>query len=169
MEKIYHKHWEGVFDAAFKRIGDEDIAQDITQEIFISLWENREQLHVERSLAAYLHGAVKYRVINHFRSLAIREEHSTVFASLITDRDMATPDTRLLLHEMNTEVDAALAELPEKMRLVISMSRRQEKSVKEIATELDISVQTVKNHITAGMKILRKNLSYILFLAFLLS
>lgn len=169
MEQIYHQHWESVFDAAYKRIGDEDIAQDITQEIFISLWENREQLQLEGPLAAYLNGAVKYRVINHFKSLAIRDEHSAVFASLIADRDTARPDSRLLLSEMNKALDAALAELPEKMRLVLSMSRRQEKSIKEIATELDISVQTVKNHLTAGMKILRKNLSYVLFLAFLLA
>ncbi|MGY0040029.1 RNA polymerase sigma factor [Pedobacter sp. NJ-S-72] len=59
MEIIYKKHWEHVFDAAYKRIGSEDIAQDITQDIFISLWEKRETLEIRESLAAYLQGSVK--------------------------------------------------------------------------------------------------------------
>ncbi|RZL42138.1 MAG: HTH domain-containing protein, partial [Pedobacter sp.] len=56
--------------------------------------------------------------------------------------------------------------LPERMRLIISMSRKQDKSIKEIAAELNISAQTVKNQITAAMKLLRENLSYLLFITF---
>lgn len=78
-------------------------------------------------------------------------------------------DSALLLKDLNQDVEAALNRLPERMRLVVSMSRTQDRSLKEIATELGISVQTVKNQITAAMKILRENLSYILLFAFFLS
>jgi len=168
MEQIYHAHWENVFDAAFKRIGCEDVAQDITQEIFISLWENRENLNIEGQLGAYLYGAVKFRVINHFKSLSIKDGHQAELALLMNQQRYAAADSNLILHDLNIEVDAAIAQLPEKMRQVISMSRKQEKSIKEISGELNISVQTVKNQITAAMKLLKKNLSYILFLAFLI-
>ncbi|WP_316804267.1 RNA polymerase sigma-70 factor [Pedobacter nototheniae] len=169
MEQIYHSHWEQVFDAAFKKLGDEDLAQDITQEIFISLWENRTHLKIESNLSAYLHGAVKYKVINHFKSAALKDKQKTELALLMNEQFASATDGKLILSELNLEVEAAIELLPEKMRMVFSMSRKQEKSIKEIATELDISVQTVKNQISAAMKLLKKSLSYIAFLAVLLA
>ncbi|PST84296.1 hypothetical protein C7T94_06145 [Pedobacter yulinensis] len=165
MNDIYALHWEKVFDAAFFKTGDEAAAQDITQEIFISLWEKRDKLHVDGSLDAYLYGAVKYRVINYFRSSALRESHQSAFALLADEHSALQADSRLRLTELNRELDAALALLPERMRLVMTMRRKEEKSINEIASELDVSVQTIKNQITASMKILRQNLSYVVFLA----
>lgn len=49
MEIIYHTYWEQVFDTAFRRVSDEAIAQDITQDIFISLWEKRHSLEIQES------------------------------------------------------------------------------------------------------------------------
>ncbi|WP_129716156.1 RNA polymerase sigma factor [Pedobacter sp. SYP-B3415] len=164
MKDIYTLHWEKVFDAAFFKTGDEAISQDITQEIFISLWEKRRDLRVDGSLDAYLYGAVKYRVINYFRSAALRESHQSAFALLTDECSALQADSRLRLNELNRELDAALALLPERMRLVMTMRKKEEKSISEIATELDVSVQTIKNQITASMKILRQNLSYLVFL-----
>ncbi|WP_219225012.1 RNA polymerase sigma-70 factor [Pedobacter antarcticus] len=169
MEEIYHTYWEQVFDAAFKRLGDDTIAQDITQEIFISLWENRNNIIINTTLGAYFHGAVKYKVINYFKSSDLRTVHQEAFGLLMHEQVTDATDTKLILEDLNKELDAALSRLPEKMRLIISMSRKQEKSIKEIASELGVSVQTVKNQITAGMKILRKDLSFLLFVALFLS
>ncbi|KLT65664.1 RNA polymerase sigma-70 factor [Pedobacter sp. BMA] len=169
MDQLFNLYWEFVFDAAFKKTGDEEVAQDITQEIFISLWENRSSLDIAGSLQGYLYGAVKYRVINYFRSQAIRNRHQAELSYLLNQQQMPDTDARLILKDLNHDVEQALARLPERMRLVVSMSRKQDRSIKEIALELGVSAQTVKNQITAAMKILRENLSYILFIAFLLS
>lgn len=159
MEKIFNLHWEALFDAALKRIGDENIAQDITQEIFISLWENREQIALSGDLVAYLHGAVKFKVINYFRSNSIKKDHRTELTTLMQQQYADSADDLLILHDTQQEVEDALMQLPERMRLVVFMSRKQEKSIKEIAAELNISAQTVKNQITAAMKLLKKSLS----------
>lgn len=169
MEEIYHEYWEQVFDAAFKRLADDTIAQDITQEIFISLWENRNTIIVNTSLSAYFYGAVKYKVINYYKSTVLRTGHQEAFGLLMQEQITDAADARLIMEDLNRELDEALSRLPEKMRLIISMSRKQEKSIKEIALELDVSVQTVKNQITAGMKLLRKDLSFVLFIALFLS
>ncbi|MBT2560763.1 RNA polymerase sigma-70 factor [Pedobacter sp. ISL-68] len=168
MEEIYQTYWENVFDAAFKKTGDEALAQDITQEIFISLWENRTAISLTGSLGAYLYGAVKYKVINYFRSGSIKEYHQTALKALMDEQHIAAADDKLILKELHLEVDAAIALLPVKMQLVFSMSRKQEKSIKEIALELDVSVQTVKNQISAALKLLKKSLSYILLIAALI-
>ncbi|WP_316801265.1 RNA polymerase sigma-70 factor [Pedobacter frigidisoli] len=169
MDQLFNLYWEFVFDAAFKKTGDEEVAQDITQEIFISLCENRSSLDIAGSLQGYLYGAVKYRVINYFRSQAIKNGHQAELSYLLNQQQMPGTDARLILKDLNHDVEQVLDRLPERMRLVVSMSRKQDRSVKEIALELGVSAQTVKNQITAAMKILRENLSYILFIAFLLS
>ena len=168
MEEIYQIYWEDVFDAALKKTGDEALAQDITQEIFISLWENRKAINLTGSLGAYLHGAVKYKVINYFRSGNLKMQHQTAFTALMDEQQTVSADNKLILKELHLEVDAAIALLPEKMQLVFSMSRKQEKSIKEIASELDVSAQTVKNQISAALKLLKKSLSYILLIAALI-
>lgn len=168
MEQIYQVYWADIFDAALKKTGDEAIAQDITQEIFISLWENRKTINLSGTLIAYLYGAVKYKVINYFRSGSIKEQHQTALTALMDEQHTAAADDKLILRELHLEVDAAIALLPEKMQMVFTMSRKQEKSMKEIAAELDVSVQTVKNQISAALKLLKKSLSYILLMAVLI-
>jgi RNA polymerase sigma-70 factor (family 1) len=167
MEQIFHVHWEKVFDSAFKKLGDEALAQDITQEIFISLWEKRSKLELTGDLFGYLHGAVKHRIVDYYRSNAVKDVHRNEFALLMNQKRTDTADENLILQDTAREVEAAMQRLPERMRLVISMSREDDKTVKEIAGELNVSVQTVKNQITAAMKLLRENLSYLLLIAFL--
>ncbi|MFD2581455.1 RNA polymerase sigma factor [Pedobacter vanadiisoli] len=168
MEEIYRVYWEDIFDVALKKTGDEDLAQDITQEIFISLWENHKTINLSGNLGAYLYGAVKYKIINHFRSGSLKAQHQNALTALMEEKHSAAADDKLMLRELHLEVDNAISLLPEKMRLVFSMSRKQEKSIKEIAAELDVSVQTVKNQISAALKLLKKSLSYILLIAILI-
>ena len=169
MELLFHHHWEAVFDAAFKKLGDEALAQDISQEIFISMWENRATLHIEGSIAGYLHGAVKYRVINHYRMQAMREGHYAAIGYLMDQQTNTDSDSKLKLADAEMEIDRAMNLLPARMRQLISMSKRQDRSIREIADELGISTQTVKNQLSAAMKILKENLSYLLFLILFLS
>lgn len=161
MEIIYKKHWEQVFDSAYKRVGSEDIAQDITQDIFISLWEKRETIEIRESLAAYLQGSVKYRVINYFKANFTKDRYTEDLLSLMGNISTLHPTNNLSVKEIHKELDQAIAELPERMRLIFSMSRKQEKSNDEISSELNLSIQTVKNQLTAALKIIRKRLAYL--------
>jgi RNA polymerase sigma-70 factor (family 1) len=162
MEYLYHNYWEEVLDAAYKRLRDEEIAQDITQEIFISIWENRERLNIEGSIGAYFKGAVKYKVINYFKSAMVREKHREDIVLLTANDTACSAENLLLLKDLNQQFDEALQDLPEKMRVIISMSRRQDKSIQEISAELNLSAQTVKNQISSALKLLREKLAYTL-------
>lgn len=170
MEQIYHNYWEDVLDAAYKRVRDEEVAQDITQEIFISLWENRERLAITGHLRAYLQGAVKYKVINYFKSAIVKGQYQDDLALLTADQIAPSAENKLMLKDLNKEIDEALEYLPEKMRVIFRMSRMQEKTIREISEELNLSAQTVKNQISAALKVLKERLSYLLFfvLVFLL-
>lgn len=162
MENIYRNYWEDVLECTYKRVRDEEIAQDITQEIFISLWENRERLAIEGSLRAYLHGAVKFKVINYFKSAIIKDKHREDLLLLIGEEMELSAENKLIMKDLNKEIDAAISDLPEKMQQVFLMSRRQEKTIREISVELGLSAQTVKNQISAALKVLKERLSYLL-------
>ena len=164
MEYLYAHYWEEVLDTAFKRLRNEEVAQDITQEIFISIWENRERLNIEGSIEAYFKGAVKYKVINYFKSYMVREKHKDDIVMLSANQHAPSAENLLLLKDFHKQFDEALQELPEKMRVIISMSRKQEKSNQEIADELNLSAQTVKNQISSALKLLREKLAYTLVL-----
>lgn len=167
MENIYQNYWEDVLDSIYKRVKDEEVAQDITQEIFISLWENREKLVIEGNLRAYLQGAVKFRVINYFKSAIVKDRHKEDLQLLIGEEMELSAENKLIMKDLNKEIDAAISALPEKMRQVFLMSRRQEKTIREISVELDLSAQTVKNQISAALKVLKERVSYLLFLTLL--
>ena len=169
MEYLYHTYWEVVFDTAYKRVRDEETAQDITQEIFISVWENRERLHISSSFEAWLKGAVKYKVINYFKSSIVREKYEEDLVQLIGNQaEPSSAESMIMLKELNQQLDHAMLELPEKMRVIFSMSRRQQKSTKEISDELNLSAQTVKNQLSAALKLIRKKLSYTVILIILM-
>lgn len=164
MEEIYQNYWAGVLESAYKRVRDEEVAQDITQEIFISLWENRERLIIQESLQAYLKGAVKYKVINYFKSAIIKDKYREDLKLLMAEQMELSAEKKLMLKDLNKEIDNAILHLPEKMRQIFWMSRKQEKTISEISAELDLSAQTVKNQISAALKVLKKKLSYLLLL-----
>ena len=164
MEDIYRYYWEEVLDAAYKRVREEEIAQDICQEIFISLWENRETIELKGSLSAYFMGAVKYRVINYLRSSQVKEKHQEDLRLLMRENTGLSAAQGLMLKELHLEVEEAIQELPERMRLIFSMSRREEKTIREISEELDLSAQTVKNQISSALKVMKKRLSYLLLM-----
>lgn len=166
MAVIYSTYWEPVFDSAYKRVGDELVAQDITQEIFISLWEKRHTLEIRESLAAYLQGSVKYRVINFFKANITKERYREDLLALTGNTSPLHATNNLMVKEINQELDVAISELPDRMGQIFTMSRKQEKSNDEISAELNLSVQTVKNQLTAALKIIRKRLAYLTMLFF---
>ncbi len=168
MEEIYRHYWAEVLDSAYKRVRDEEVAQDITQEVFISLWENRDRLVIQDSMRAYLEGAVKYKVINYFRSTTVKEKHKQDLELLMAEKMEVSAENKLMLKDLNNEIDAAIQLLPEKMRQIFWMSRKQEKTITEISVELNLSAQTVKNQISAALKTLKKRLSYLLFVALMI-
>ncbi|SMC37558.1 RNA polymerase sigma-70 factor [Pedobacter africanus] len=168
MEQIYKDHWADVFDSACRRVRDKDVAQDITQEIFISLWTNRQRLAIKGSLRSYLQAAVKYKVINYFKSAIVKDKYQEDMFFLAEGQMELSAENKLMVKDMNKEIDEALQALPEKMRQIFRMSRMQEKTIREIAAELGLSVQTVKNQISAALKMLKERLSYLPFLILIL-
>ena len=155
-EVIYKRHWPELIDAAYKRLQSRQKAEDIVQEILISLYNKRNILELNVSLKAYLSQALKYKVLNEFRSENVRNNY--IKASFFMDACKNDFANKLDAKELHSKIDFVVTHLPDKCRQVFHLSRHEQLSNKEIAMKLNISVSTVEKHICKALKALKSNL-----------
>ncbi|OON68541.1 RNA polymerase sigma factor [Hymenobacter sp. CRA2] len=154
--EIYERYWYPLFEAAHRKTRSREDAEEIVQELFTALWLKRADSPIQ-SLKAYLYSAVKHRVIDLIRSQMMHAgyvDYTQVHVSALdfsTEKTVAADDLSLaLLTSLNT--------LPEHTREVFRLSRFENRSVPEIAEQLNISPKTVEYHLTRALKQLRLRL-----------
>ncbi|HLT06776.1 MAG TPA: RNA polymerase sigma-70 factor [Cyclobacteriaceae bacterium] len=153
---LFNRYWRILFEAAYKRIKRPEVAEELVQDVFTSLWCNRRKLEIHQSFEAYIRTAIKYKVISYYRSsyqhhpsLDVVEEQSQLEWHV---------EEAFLYKELQSAIEAEIERLPEKCKEAFNLSRREQLSIKEIAAEMEISVNTVEKHIGKALKILRTNL-----------
>jgi RNA polymerase sigma-70 factor (ECF subfamily) len=154
-EVIFNRYWERLFAAAYKRLQDEQQAQDIVQDVLIQLWDHRSSLNLQPEyLEYYLLKAVKNKVINYYHSEKVKErmlqEQLNRFEEL-SQNDISLPVYQQLEEFLHIQIEA----LPVTMRSVYQM-KDNEYTVQEIARNLNLAEQTVRNNITEAQHRLRK-------------
>lgn len=168
---------ESAFDALFRALyaplcryatgltdGDPDEAEDLVQQVFVKLWEQRASLDVRFSIRAYLYKMVHNRALNRLRALRTRDRFAT--ASAREPEPVAPPETGAELQEQYRK---ALDQLPAQCRRIFELSRFEELKYREIADQLDLSVKTVETQMGKALRLLRTQLAdFFLFLLLLL-
>lgn len=137
------------------KLADSDVAEDITQEVFVKLWENRADVQPERSIKSYLYTIANNLTLNHIRHSKIVRKYQENTRSISEHLSESSPEQLLEQVEFDEAVLSAINHLPEKSRIVFQLSRMENLSYKEIAARLDISVKTVESHIGKSLKLLR--------------
>lgn len=158
---IYKRYWEKLYYTAVKRLQDEPEAQESIQDIFYSIWKNREHFHLRENLENYLAVAVKFQVIQRIaksnrRSLVEQTLSREAEQDRLTgaQKDWNQYDLEVLQARLSKVIDT----LPKKCKLVFNMSRDEEYTNKKIAAELGISEKAVEKHVSHALKVLRTNL-----------
>ncbi|QQT27243.1 RNA polymerase sigma-70 factor [Sphingobacterium spiritivorum] len=159
--EIYKRYWKRLFYIAAKKLHDPEEAEEIVQQIFVSMWNRRENLQINTSLNAYLATSVKYRIIKVMDKLY----HQQKYADSITSRNLDDSTQEWLAFlDLKEILNKSISELPEKCQLVFRMSREQYMSQKDIAAALNISEKTVEAHLGKAIKTLRQKLNRFLLL-----
>lgn len=161
---IPHLTFDIIFDQYKKRIytyvlaivKSEFIAEEITQEIFIKLWLYRNKLHEISNLDGFIFKIVRNQAFNHLRAAAHNDKllkeifhHFRSEQNNIEDR-LISSDYQILMQE-------ALNNLSPQRRLVYELSRNKGLNHEEIADQLNLSKNTVKNHIVSALKQIRSH------------
>jgi RNA polymerase sigma-70 factor (family 1) len=157
---LYRRHWEPLFITTVKVIGSKEDAADIVQEVFISLWNRRQELVLNSTLAAYLHASVKYKAINYIEKNITRRNYLKTLGDLEAASSPPSAEALLQIKDMQELIQTVLSNMPPKMREVYRLSRQEHLSHKEIAVRLGISEETVKKHIQHALQLLKAALGH---------
>ncbi|PZP52447.1 MAG: RNA polymerase subunit sigma-70 [Pseudopedobacter saltans] len=152
---IYERYWERMAYYIVSVIKNESEAQDIIQEIFISVWKRRDVIEVKGELLAYL--------LKSARNLSLRyiEKNLTKldFYQSLNEHLKNYPFahfSELELKELESQINRAIQKLPKKMQEIFKLSRFENLSYKEIAERLHIADTTVKKQISNAIKIIKQ-------------
>lgn len=156
---IYDRYLKVVYHTAFRYLHREELAQDIVQEVFYTLWSKRERFTQVRSLESYLISMTHHQVYAQFRKWATESRSCQIYAEEI---DWVTRDTDHIIRTQQSEaiLQELVDKLPAQQKLVYKMSRNEGMTHEAIARELNLSQGTVKNHLVRALQFLRQNLSH---------
>ncbi len=164
-EELYRRYWRRCYLQVVRRSGDGTLAEDITQNVFVSLWEKRKSLRITH-VGAYLFSAVRFRFITYLKSQLHEEAYALHL--LRNEHDPQNPvEASIRIKELNEAIEKGVAMMPPKTKTIYTLSRTEYYSVKEIASKLNLSEKAVEYHITQSLKTLRLALKDFLAILFL--
>ncbi len=157
-EELFRTYYTDCVRFAYSYIENAAAAEDIVQQVFLRLWEKKEEIHIHTAPKSYLLTAVRNTAIS-----AIRKK--TPYAAMDNAPDTASaPSVAIEIRELEDEINKAVNRLPEKCREVFLLSRQQQLSYKEIAATLEIAEKTVENQMGKALKVLHQHLDKLFFL-----
>lgn len=162
-DRIYKIYSKRLYLYSLQFTKSQEESEEIVHDVFVRLWTNREKIRQEETLRSLLFIMTKNYLINAFRS----KVNQPVYEEYINYKDkLAVNDTEdnLLYEEFHKKFVEALKSLPLTQQKVITLSKIKQLSNKEIAQQLSLSEQTVKNQLSVGLKALKQKLGIVYFI-----
>jgi len=152
--EIYKRYWKQLFYTAYNIIQNKDEAQDAVQEVFIALWQRRNEAEI-KSLKSYLSQATRFQVLKAIRSQKADEQFYKRLAEITADIVYENP---LLFKEQENLLKQIMDALPEDCRNIFRLSREEHFTYKQIAGQLSISEKTVEKKMSICLQHIRQSL-----------
>ncbi|MFT3948017.1 MAG: RNA polymerase sigma-70 factor [Agriterribacter sp.] len=158
---LYRRYWEELLTAAGRVLRDKDAAEDILQEVFLSIWKRHSTFSVDGSVQAYLHNAIRYKALSYLQKNITRRDYLSAFQQ-VSEQLLTGADSPLHLKEIQRVIHNAVEQMPAKMKTTYMLSRHEHISHKEIARKMGVTEQTVKKQIHYALHIIKNSLGKIL-------
>ncbi|RIH62807.1 RNA polymerase sigma-70 factor [Mariniphaga sediminis] len=156
-DQIFKKYGDRLFGFALTYLKSREEAEELVQDVFLKIWSNRKNLKKVSSLKSYLFTIAYHNMCRLFREKQIHEKYSKEIAFL--GKQAANLEEQLEYKSTLEQVDRLIEKLPEKQKIIFIKSRREGKTSKEIADEMNLSPGTVDNQISAAIRFLREHIS----------
>jgi RNA polymerase sigma-70 factor, ECF subfamily len=164
-EYLFKSYYSLLCGYAYDLLKNDEMAEEAVQETMIRIWENRMKLDIKTSVKAYLYRSVHNHCVNVINRIKIEKKHSGRYhedmkQDLKVD-NINYPQIDLVPHiydGIEKDIEAAIQSLPEQCRKIFNMSRFDRMTYKEIATELNISVNTVKTQLRRALEKIRDSI-----------
>ncbi|HEU0228284.1 MAG TPA: RNA polymerase sigma-70 factor [Arachidicoccus soli] len=171
--EIFFRYDKRIYKFIFKMVKDDNIATDITQEVFIKIWKKRELLVDIHNAEAYIFTIASNLTLNQIKK-SLREAHIREMLQTIQRQNNAyNADNTLLLHDSEALILDIVEALPPQQKRIYQLSKEQGLNYNEISSTMKISSNTVRNHLVKALHTIRTRIEkqdqIILFLIFILS
>lgn len=156
---VYELYSAKVYRLAFRFLKEKEQSEEIVQEAFINLWLNRTKLDPDGNLWLYLYVIAKRLSLNALRQIG---KSSALIENLLHQISelQNTTEEDILAHDLEHFTEQIISKLPRQQQLIFKLSRVEGLTHKEIAEQLHISPNTVKNHMVEALKTLKSHLKY---------
>ncbi|MCG8697521.1 MAG: RNA polymerase sigma-70 factor [Bacteroidales bacterium] len=166
-EELFRTHFVALCYFAAKYVSDNDTSKEIVHNVFISIWEKRNEFDFDKPAKSYLFTSVYNRCMNYIRDH--KKFKSTDEENAIAIADSGEYQDKMETAELEVKIKSSINKLPAKCREVFMLNRFEDKKYAEIANQLNISIKTVEAQMSKALKILREELhEYLPLLLFLI-
>lgn len=150
---LFMDYYPSLFSFARRYVAESSVAEDLVQDVFVKIWETRENLETVKDIPAYLYQMVRFRCFNHLKGEKVRSSARQLFTQDLHANEI----DHYIREETFRMVGKAMEDLPPACRTIFSMTLDGYKA-KDIAAELHISVETIKKQKQIARRILREKL-----------
>lgn len=158
-EVFYKKYYRPLFTVAYRYVGNTEIAEEIVHDVFITIWNKADQLNIQSSMKSYLFRSIVNSSLNHIKKEKTKSEKQSAYEIAVgQELDNVGDETNEVEEKLLKGLEDALELLPDKCKQVMYLSRFGKLKQQDIADQMEISIKTVKNHLTYGFKKLREHL-----------
>lgn len=166
-ESLFKFYYQRLCNYAYSMVVDTAEAEEVVQQVFINIWDKRENIFIDTSFQSYVYRAVNNTCLNKIKQRKVYSlHHENIKQELPKSIDSTSEN--ILSDELRGAINDAVDMLPEQCRLVFQMSRFEGKKHQEIADELELSIKTVENQIGKALKHMREHLREYLTFAIIL-
>ncbi|SDL16017.1 RNA polymerase sigma-70 factor, ECF subfamily [Pedobacter sp. ok626] len=164
--EIYNRFFSVLYIHAYRRLKDDEEASDLIQEIFAAIWDKRKMLDLTGSLSSYLYKSIHNRILNKFTHKKVSDRYMDSLVNY-SELNYTYADHKVRERDLKRLIEKEIDALPEPMRAIFILSRKEHLSHKEIAEVMDMTEQAVKSQVKRALKVLRAKLGfYSYFLCF---
>jgi len=154
LQQVYTLYFDKVYRFCYSYTKNRDLAMDISQEVFLKIWRNRQNIAEDIPLEQQLFVISKNLIFDYFRRKVKEQEVLLSYKQALTIE--STDDSEVKEIRLK-KIYSCIDQLPKKQQKVIKMHRFQGLTYEEISEILNISVNTVSAHISSGMRFIKKN------------
>lgn len=158
---LFSKYYPSMLVYACKLLREKTIAEDIVQDVFLSLWMNKEYIDFDMPLQSYLFKSVYNRAMNHLTTMKhinIQDNEDNIMLNLHKDLIQYDQQDTLLVDELRIEIFRFVETLPDKCKNIFKLSRLNGLKNKDIALKLGISEKTVESHMSKALREIKDHL-----------
>jgi RNA polymerase sigma-70 factor, ECF subfamily len=157
-ELLFRSSYVSLVRFAKTLIKDQDTAEEIVQDLFVRIWQNKEKLNIESSLNGYLFRSVHNKCLHYIEHARIVERYAEEMSSRQPEKP-ESPSDILQYKELQARITRILDRLPERCGKIFYLSRFEGLKYTEIAKRLSVSIKTVESNMGRALKEFRKELT----------